>query len=288
MKRYIDSSWKGIAKGHTAFCILGGPSVKQVTDIQNIIQNNFTITVNHNIKLFPNADLYLTADNSIAREYLEDKSFFLHKFRGGKLNKYSSNFQYDEEPMWIDGKREVLLQNKDLIKIVACNEFPSYNYSMTTGQLYKGYGEEYCNYIDNLHLCLEYRNELGESWPVLSPEIEETISRYGTNPSKLYPGGNIAGTLFQLLYYMDFDNVIVVGYGDKGESAGYTPGTQFEWSSEEIHAIVVHSMKWGDRLKSLHGSELCKEYVDFKTASYDEFETTPNKKNQLVQKLLQI
>jgi hypothetical protein len=70
---YINNNWKGIAKGHTAFCILGGPSTNQVKDIQSIIDNNFTVTVNHNIKTYPNCDMYITADNSIAREYFEDK-----------------------------------------------------------------------------------------------------------------------------------------------------------------------------------------------------------------------
>ena len=288
MSNYIGTDWKDIAKGHTAFCILGGPSVKEVQDLDNIVKNNFTITVNHNIKLYPNVDLFLTADNSIAREYLEDKKFFLHRFKGGKLLKAAANFTYELEPIWVDGKRHTISQNENLIKVVACNNFPSYNFGMTTGQLYKHHGEEYCKVIKNLHLCIEHRNEEGDSWPVLSPELIKTVEEYGTNPLNLYPGGNIAGTLFQLLYYMNFDKVIVVGYGDKGESAGYSPGTQFEWSSEEIHAIVVHNMKWGSRLKSLHGSELCREYVEFNTASYSELETTPDKKNELVNKLLQL
>ena len=57
MGNYIDSSWKNIAEGHTAFCILGGPSVTQVKDIQDIIQNNFTITLNHNIDLKTNGNI---------------------------------------------------------------------------------------------------------------------------------------------------------------------------------------------------------------------------------------
>ena len=75
MGNYIDSSWKNIAQGNTAFCILGGPSISQVENLQEIIQNNFTITVNHNIQFYPNADMYVTADNSIAREYFEDNYY---------------------------------------------------------------------------------------------------------------------------------------------------------------------------------------------------------------------
>lgn len=285
---YINEKWKNIAQGHTAFCILGGPSVKLVNNLQEIIQNNFTVTVNHNIKLYPNSDLYITGDNPIAREYFENKEFFIHKFRGGKLLEQQSYFEYEKEPQWIQGKREILLQNPNLIKIIGCNIFPNYNYSFSTGQLYKLYGEEYCKQIPNTHLCIEHRNEQGESWPILSPEVPESISNYGVNPNKLYPGGNISGITFQLLYYMGFDKVIVVGYGDNGESAGYSPGTQFIWSNEEIHAMVVHNTVWGDRLKALHGSEICKEYVDFKTASYDELESSPDKKNILINKLLNL
>ena len=283
---YINHNWKDIAKGNTAFCILGGPSVKQVDDIQTIINNNFTITVNHNIKDYPNCDLYITADNSIAREYFEDKKFCLFKFTGGKLLENQSGFTYDKNPIWIQGKKEILQQNPNLIKIIACNEFPIYNYSFTTGQLSKHHGEEYCKTTPHTHLCIEYRNEQGESWPILSPTIPESLTKYGTNPSELISGGNVSGILFQLLWFMGFDKVIVVGYGDNGTSNGYEMNTIFEWSNEEIHAMTTHHTKWGDRLKSLHGSEICREYCDFKQASYDELETTPDKKNELILKLL--
>lgn len=285
---YVNSKWKGIAKGHTAFCILGGPSVKLVKDLGTIISNNFTVTVNHNIKLYPNVDLYVTGDNSIAREYLEDKSFFIHKFTGGKLLQNQAVFNYEQTPQWVEGKRSLLLQNPNLIKVIGCNTFPSYNYSFSTGQLYHLYGEEYCKQIPNTHLCLEYRNQQGESWPMLSPELPESITTYGSNPKKLYPGGNISGVMFQLLYYMGFDKVIVVGYGDNGTSAGYTSNTKFIWSNEEIHAMVVHNTIWGDRLKALHGSEICREYVDFKTATYQELNNTPDKKNILINKLIKL
>ena len=41
---YINKKWKNIAKGHTAFCILGGPSSKEVSNLNQIIKNNFTIS----------------------------------------------------------------------------------------------------------------------------------------------------------------------------------------------------------------------------------------------------
>jgi hypothetical protein len=282
---YIDFSWKEIAKGHTAFCILGGPSTKQVKNLQDIIDNNFTVTVNHNIKTYPNCDMYVTADNSIAREYFEDKEFCLFKFTGGKLLKNQAGFNYNEEPIWIQGKKEIIQQNPNLIKIIACNEFPIYNYSFTTGQLSKHHGEEYCKNTPNTHICIEQRNEQGESWPLLSPEIPESIAQYGKDPQQLISGGNVSGILFQLLWFMGFDKVIVVGYGDNGTSNGYDDKI-FEWSNEEIHAMVTHNTVWKDKLTSLHGSEICREYCDFKQSSYNELENTPTKKQKLINKLL--
>jgi hypothetical protein len=231
--------------------------------------------------------MYITADNSIAREYFEDKEFCLFKFTGGKLLRNQAGFNYDSEPIWIQGKKEIIQQNPNLIKVIACNEFPIYNYSFTTGQLPKHHGEEYCKSTSNTHLCIEQRNEQGESWPLLSPDIPESITEYGTNPLKLISGGNVSGILFQLLWFMGFDKVIVVGYGDDGISNGYD-GKIFEWSNEEIHAMVVHNQIWRDKLKSLHGSEICREYCDFKQADYNELENTPNKKVELINKLLNI
>lgn len=288
MNYYINSNWKNIANGHTVFCILGGPSVKQTDNIQEIIKNNFTVTVNHNIKTYPNCDMYITADNSIAREYFENKEFCLFKFTGGKLLKNQAGFNYNEEPIWIQGKKHIIEQNPNLIKVIACNDFPIYNYSFTTGQLPKHHGEEYCKSILNTYLCIEYRNEQGESWPTLSPSIQESLDNYGTNPLKLIPGGNVSGILFQLLWFMGFDKVIVVGYGDNGTSNGYEDNRIFDWSESEIHAMVTHNIIWKDKLKSLHGSEICREYCDFKQASYNELEMTPNKKLELINKLLNL
>lgn len=285
---YINSQWKDVANGNTAFCILGGPFVKNVNNIQNIIENNFTVTVNRNIEAYPNCDLYLTADNGLAREYFEDRSFFLHKYIGGDfMLRDKASFRFDDAPIWIEGKRQIILQNPNLIKIIACNELPCYNWIFTTGQLYKFHGEEYCRQVPNTYLCIENRDtNNGQSYPVLSTYIQSSVDEYGTNPLKIYPGGNVSGIIFQLLWYMGFEKVIIVGYGDDGGSYGYT--TPFLWSDEEIHAIVVHNMKWKDRLKLLHGGEVCKSYAPFLNASYAELENSPEKKNILIDKLLQI
>ena len=294
----IDKRWKQIAKGHTAFCILGGPSSKEIDNIDDIIANNFTITVNRSIEVFPNADMFITSDNNIAREYFEDKEFFMHKFRGGKFLKNQSNFTYDEEPLWVKGKRNILLQNPNLIKIIACNNFPSYNTSFSTGQLYKYKGIEYAKQVKNTHICIEYRDTRGESYPILSPHLPKTVENYGVNPLNFYPGGNISGIVFQLLWYMGFSKLVVVGYGDSGKSIrskeykevidSYWDGNNkqdFEWSESEIHGLVSHYNKWGDNLKILRGGELCKEYANFSLANSKDLRIFPDSKKQLITKL---
>lgn len=294
---YINNKWKDIAKNHTAFCILGGPSSQELDNIQDIIKNNFTVTVNRSIEIFPNADMYITSDNGIAREYFENKDFFLHKFTGGKLNKNSSNFTFEETPIWMEGKRDILLKNPNLIKIIACNEFPCYNNPFTTGQLYKYNGIEYAKQVNNTHICIEYRNDSGESWPTLSPSIPETVKEYGNNPLKLYPGGNVSSILFQLLWYMGFKNLVIIGYGDKGRSVraeGYDNKfneesfTEFKWSEHELHALATHYQKWGDRIKILKGGELCEEYAPFSEATQKDLHTNPNEKNKLIEKILKL
>ena len=292
MEYFINDKWKGIGSGHTAFCILGGPSSTKVKNLEEIIKNNFTITVNHNIKKHPNVDLYITADNFIAREYFEEGEFFLHQFEGGKLLQNQAMFRYNKEPIWIKGKREIL--REDLIKIIACGEFPCYNSTFTTGQVYKYKGMEYCKQVPNTFLCIEYRNEEGESYPTLSPSIPESLDNYGSDPSSFLPGGNIASILFQLLWYMGFDKVVVVGYGDKGGSEGYedieyeNSGGSFSWSESEIHALVTHHKKWGDRFKILHGGEICKEYAPFQDASNQDLHINSKSKHLLINKLLEL
>jgi hypothetical protein len=288
---YIDKKWKNIASNHTAFCILGGPSSKQIDNLNEIIKNNFTIITNRMLDQYPEASMYITADSFIAREYFEDKEFFLHKFKGGKILKNQAHFDYDEKPIWIKGKRNILTKNPNLIKVIACNEFPCYNTNFTTGQLYKYKGIEYCKQVKNSFLCIEDRNPNGESWPTLSPSLQHTLDNYGTNPSCLISGGNVAGIIFQLLYYMDFKKVVVVGYGDNGDSIGYESVRStyndkvWSWSEPELHAMVVHNMKWGDRLKILYGGEVCNEYAPYARASMDDLEQTPNMKNKLINKL---
>ena len=293
-KYLLNPSFKDIAKDHTAFCIFGGPSSNETQNIDNIIKNNFTVTVNHSIAKYPNVDLFLTADNLISREYFEDKEFFSHKFIGGKMIEEASQFKYKKEPTWIQGKRNtVLSQNPNLIKIIGCCHFPCYNHNFSSGQLYKYYGVEYCKEIPNTYLCLLHKDANNDPNPVLSLTLPETVDTYGTDMGKIIVGGNVSGILLQVLWYMGFSKVITVGLGDNGKSTGYSeqhwkeaPTKGFEWSNASLHSVLVHNKIWGKNLKTLHGGDVFRDYCDFPKANYDELETTPEKKNQLINKLI--
>lgn len=296
-KYWINKNWKNIAKGHTAFCILGGPSSQELDNINDIIKNNFTVTINRSIEIYPEVDMYITADNGIAREYFEENDFFLHKFIGGKLLKNQAAFNFEEEPIWMKGKREIILKNPNLIKIIACSNFPCYNTLFTTGQLYKYKGIEYCKQVSNTYLCTEFKTDQGEHYPTLSPTIPYSLENYGVDPYNLLPGGNIAVIIFQLLWYMGFEKIITIGYGDKGRSVraeGYDNKfkedsfTEFKWSEVEIHALMTHYQKWGDRMKILKGGELCKEYAPFSEATQKDLHTNPDEKNKLIEKILKL
>jgi len=283
---YINKNWKNVANGHNAVCIFGGPSSKQTKNLNTIIDNNFTITVNHNIQYYPNVSMYITADNALAREYFESEEFCLFKFNGGVMLPDRAIANYDPTPIWIQGKRHIL--REDLIKVICCSMFPVFNHSFTTGQLAKHYGEEFCKQVPNTHLCVEWKQDDGQHWPTLSVDLPETIQRYGKDPLKIFPGGNIASLVFQLLWYMGFDNVFTTGFGDSGTSLGYNTENYFQWSNEELHSIVAHNKIWGDRLKSLEGGELCRQYCEFPVASYDELEQNQEKKKILINKLLEL
>ena len=292
----LDNRFKDIADGMTAFCIFGGPSVEDVIDIKKIINNNFTVVVNNGIKFYK-PDMFVSADNVIVREYFENCEFTVHRFTGGKLFKNSSNFGYDEKPIIIEGKSH-LVEDENMMKILVANEFPCYNFNFTTGQIYKHNAYDYCKRIKNTWTSIEYRDETNENWPTLSPQWENSLVEYGKDMSNIYSGGNIASIVFQILYYMGFKKLIVVGIGDKGSSRGNlqhhleSEENQFEWDIYEINSIPIHNEMWsGDReLKVLHGGEILNEYGDFNKADYSELLNPNNKinKNNLIKKLKDI
>jgi hypothetical protein len=100
---------------------------------------------------------------------------------------------------------------------------------------------------------------------------------------------------------MGFSKVVTVGYGDKGDSQGYenvkyatkddrlkdsNTNQLWTWSESELHAMVVHNIKWGDNLKSLHGGEVCKEWAPYKNATYSDLEN--NNKKELINKIINL
>lgn len=259
-KFLIDERFKGIGDGKSAFCIFGGPSAKEVDNLDWLIDNNFSVTVNNNIVDYPNVDMYVTADNVIARTYFEQDEFYVHKFIGGKILRGVSNFEYDPEPIWIKPKKDVFSTNPDMLKVIGCNKFPCYNRNFTTGQVYYLDGVKFCKDHKNLYICIEHRNENGDNYPTLTLQDQNTFLNYGKNPKDFIGGGNVSSIVFQLLRYMGFSQIITVGYADIGQSNGYDKPTEFEWSPEEIHAMSVHSHIWGDGFRILKGGELFSEF----------------------------
>ena len=96
-------------------------------------------------------------------------------------------------------------------------------------------------------------------------------------------GGNIISQVLQLLYHMNFDKVITIGWGDGGDSKGST--SNFVWSKDETDSIPVHNEIWGDRLKILSGGEILKEYGEFKDASIEELENNKKQKDLLIERI---
>ncbi len=287
-KYFLDNRFKDIANGETAFCIFGGPSAKSIDNIEELIQNNFTVTVNNNIIDYPNVDMYFTADNLLTRTYFETEEFFVHKFLGGKLLRSQANFRYNEDPIWITPKIDVFSKNESMIKIIGCNNFPSYNRNFTTGQTYYLDGIMFARNHKNTYICIEHRDESGESYPTLTLENPSTVETYGKNPMDFISGGNISSIVFQTLRYMGFHSVIVIGYADNGTSNGYDKVTQFEWSAEEIHAMSVHSYVWKDNLKVLAGGELFDQF-DLTHGSVSETDLMNKKtKEELINRLNQL
>jgi hypothetical protein len=295
-KYNLDDRFKNIADGVTAFCIFGGPSVENVVEIDNLIKNNFTVVVNNGIK-FHKPDMFVSADNVIVREFFEDNEFTVHRFTGGKLFKNASNFSYDEKPIVIQGKSH-LVKDENMMKILVSNDFPCYNFNFTTGQIYKQNAYDYCKRVKNTWVVKEYRSETNENWPTLSPQWENSLTEYGKDMNNIYPGGNIASIVFQILYYMGFSKVITVGIGDSGSSKGNLQHhldkeeNEFEWDAYEINSIPIHNEMWsGSReLKTLHGGEILNKYGEFHTADYDELLNTKNKikKDNLIKKIKEI
>ena len=50
--------------------------------------------------------------------------------------------------------------------------------------------------------------------------------------------------------------------------------------------MAVHQSVWGNKIKLLHGGEVCKEYAPYQDATYEELKN--NSKKELINKLIKL
>tara|TARA_Y100001938_G_scaffold151207_1_gene247495 strand:+ start:9896 stop:10723 length:828 start_codon:yes stop_codon:yes gene_type:complete len=241
----INENFKNIADGATAFCIFGGPSASNYDkqELKKLIQNNFSICVNKGIEHFSDAAMWLTADNKF-RQYFEDYKFVLLDPRNaGNRVLYQSKNNHIEN---YKGIKVVFGQEKD-------NGYD-------IGQIPIKLVEYYSSLYDNVFYCKEYKdpNKIPDWMPALSLEWDQCLEKYGTDMQSIHAGGNIASNIFQLLYYMGFEKIVVLGYCDRGTSIGYSFKS---WQPDywEIEGWKVHNQVWGKNLKFLSGGEMYEE-----------------------------
>jgi len=247
----VDKNFKNIADGATAFCVFGGPSARNYdkSELKKLLRNNFSICVNKGIEYYPESAMWLTADNKF-RQYFEDYKFVLLDPRSAQGDK-------------------VLLQPKSQyikdyegIKVVFGQEGSN---RFDIGQIPVKLVEEYSKEYKNLYSCKEYKNphRIPNWMPALSLKWDQCLEKYGSDMQSVHAGGNIASNVFQLLYYMGFKKIVVIGYCDKGKSLGYN----IEWTIDhqsELDAWEVHDKVWGENLRFLDGGEHYEEITGVK------------------------
>jgi hypothetical protein len=249
----INENFKNIADGATAFCVFGGPSATNYnkSELKKLLKNNFSICVNKGIEYYPESAMWLTADNKF-RQYFEDYKFVLLDPRSAQGDK-------------------VLLQPKSQyikdyegIKVVFGQEGSN---RFDIGQIPVKLVEEYSQEYKNLYYCKEYKNpnRIPNWMPALSLEWDQCLEKYGSDMQSVHAGGNIASNVFQLLYYMGFEKIIVIGYCDKGNSLGYDQNSPWEIESKsEFDGWKVHDKVWGENLRFLDGGEHFEEITGVK------------------------
>lgn len=247
----INENFKNIADGATAFCVFGGPSARNYdkSELKKLLKNNFSICVNKGIEYYPESAMWLTADNKF-RQYFEDYKFVLLDPRSTQGDKVllQSKSQYIKD---YEGVKVVFGQD-------GSNRFD-------IGQIPIKLVEEYSQEYKNLYYCKEYKNpnRIPNWMPALSLEWVQCLEKYGSDMQSVHAGGNIASNVFQLLYYMGFKKIIVIGYCDKGKSLGYNK----EWTIDhqsELDAWKVHDKVWGENLRFLDGGEHFEEITGVK------------------------
>ncbi len=282
----MDERWHNIAVDYTAFCLFGGPSAKQLENLDELIQNNITIVINNGIQVYPNATMFLSADNRPVRKYCEALSGSFKLFH--KHGSQQTEIKYDGQ----------LLNRHDIIKIIISQTLSTSNYNREIGQIHHSYAIEYAKKLPNSWVATMFAfDPHGSTYQTLSkpnqfltladPVIMHT---YGTNPHTLYPAGNSGSLVLQLLYYMGFNKIIFAGFGDIGFSQGTNTGETSRTTSKgkisihAQHAMQVHAAKWGSRAKILTGGELIRPF-GFQSADRSELYTNPNKKEEFLNKI---
>ena len=279
----VNEEWRNIATGMTAFCIFGGPSTKTIANekLQDIILNNFSVTVNNNIKFYKDISMYLTSDNKPSRKYFEnDKGFFT--LRQKHKNK-QMNIEYNSE----------YIQNEDMIKILISQDHTSNNYNIDKGQIYIDHARRYAKLHKNVWIAREWADKKGYFFPHLHEKWEGCLESYGGDPQNLHAAGNMGNMTIQFLWYMGFDKVITTGFGDCGNSMGYENeknyhgNSNFEWSNWETDCIPIHEKKWsGNReLKILKGGEILKSFGNFRDADEEDLIGNAPQKALLIKKI---
>ncbi len=285
----IDDRWYNIAEGYTGFCLFGGPSAKQLENLDELIKNNITVVINNGIQVYPNATMFLSADNRPVRKYFEEltgsfKLFHKHGFQ-------QTEIKYDGE----------LLNKKDIIKIIISQKLSCSNYNREIGQIPHSYAIKYAQKLPNTWVATMFAFDPSGSTYGTSSKPNKFLTltdsvittNYGTNPHALYPAGNSGSLVLQLLYYMGFNKIIFAGFGDMGFSQGTnTDETSRTTSKGKIsihaqHAMQVHAAKWGNRAKILTGGELIRPF-GFQSANRSELYTNPNKKEEFLNKIYKL
>ena len=113
---------------------------------------------------------------------------------------------------------------------------------------------------------------------------------------KIHAGGNVGSDVLQIMWFMGFNKVIVVGYGDASgsyeEEIHQQAGKSFTWDRYGLDSIPIHSSMWSKdptrTLKILLGGEVLKRHGEFPAASWLELQNNLDSKDHLVEKIRRI
>jgi hypothetical protein len=298
----IDNNWRNIAWGHDALLILGGESGRDYDQekLKQLKEKYFTVTANMMIKSHPDIDMYITADNVIVKQMFEEYPYITIKHQEAFVNNNQLiNIVAGAELSIPDNT----MMKQDFIKVIFCQNIATFNNVFATGQLHLEFLKKYHDQYKNVFGCLEHRilsqngitKELfGYEGRIIKSTDEDLKRYYGNLIEKtkygevfmVYAGGNVSADILQLLYFMGFERVIVIGYGDEGKTLGYEDNRNFQWSEVEIDSMKCHSLMWKNRIRILNGGELLMKYGNFTTISFEELMEKSQNKQELIKKII--